>query len=75
MSVYRIRGFSEGPHWDVAVVEADSEESAEEILRAHLSTVESDTVWTITPEDEWEIYEHNSMAEGAVYLVLGAGCR
>lgn len=71
MAIYSISKFSDGPHWDIALIEAPSQLQAmqklDEILKDHWD----DTVWKVTPMEEWGIREVDS----PLAFVLGSGCR
>lgn len=75
MSFWRIWGFDDGPHYDTAIIEADTAEDAldhlESLLEAHRNedgwTLE--TVWSVTPRARWMVREFDGE------YVLGAGCR
>jgi nicotinate-nucleotide pyrophosphorylase len=78
VSVYRITGFDEGPHWHIALIEAETPEQAKELLKDHVDALvaadeKPDTVWSWGEyqSDEWRVVE----VSGSILLVLGAGCR
>lgn len=77
MTVYRITGFSEGPHWSVAYIEAASAATAMDVLAAKIGKPDNDsfdrpdTVWDVNPREEWVVAE----ADRPLVFVLGAGCR
>lgn len=80
--IFHIHGFSGvadmggGPHWDAAIIEADSAEEAEDRLEAWLADNAEDceTIWagSLIPREKWRTYE---VEERPVIFVLGSGCR
>ena len=79
MSIYRIYDFSDGPHWDTALVEATSPKEAEQILRAEIDRwiAEDDkpeTVWNWQlPEEGYSWYI--TKETGPIFFLMGKGCR
>ena len=71
MKIWRISSFSEGPHWDHAIIEAETEEEAREILHDILDYNKLDEVWKKLPDDAWRINE----SVRPLRFVLGSGCR
>lgn len=79
--IFSISGFDDGPHWEEALVEADSADAARAILAARLAEHEADaehygpkhidTVWHPQPQKSWRVTEEDS----PLLFVLGAGCR
>lgn len=73
--IYRISGFDEGPHWDAALIEAESQEVAVAILTARLEPdkdgLRPDGVWTPQPSADWYV----TQAVEPLCFILGAGCR
>lgn len=83
MTTYRIFGFDEGPHWDSAIVEAESPEAARAALLAVLTGDDRpETAWTWR-DDEPQTAEERPKPEdwlvtetsGPVLFVIGSGCR
>lgn len=78
--IYRILDFTPGePHWDTAIVEAESPEKAKDILKAYLDErVAADdlpeTVWewdASETTESWRVAE----ARGPLLFLIGSGCR
>jgi hypothetical protein len=76
VKLWRISEFTEGPHWDAALVFAETEDAARAALSARLSGEDDrpSEVWSesVLPAEDWRVSE--APAEGVVF-VLGAGCR
>ena len=73
MTIWQINGFSDGPHWDTAYIEAETAREAMDKLKAALRDG-IDTVWesdSAPDESEWAISE----APRPLVFVLGSGCR
>jgi hypothetical protein len=71
MKIWRITSFSKGPHWDHAIVEAETEEEAREILLAALKDDQIEDVWERLPMEEWRVRE----SVRPLLFILGSGCR
>jgi hypothetical protein len=69
--IWRISGFSKGPHWDHAIIEAETEEEAREILHGILDYDSPEEVWEKLPDEGWRIKE----SVRPLRFVLGSGCR
>ena len=76
MALYEIFGFdAESPHWDTAIIRADTEEHAKSILADHLAgDISDDTFWgSAEPMEDWEIREVPE--DEKIIFFLGGGCR
>jgi len=72
MTVWRITGFDdEGPHGEIALIEADSAEAAADLLASRIEDEQGrpDTVWGVSDRKVWRISEFSGE------FILGAGCR
>ncbi len=70
--IYQITGWTNGPHWHTALIEAESRQDAINILWNQLEDRDSwpMEIWEVYPIDEWEIKENSPLV-----FVLGGGCR
>ena len=59
----------ESPHWDTAIIEAETAEDAVKRLDALLCAGLPETVWNPRPWQEWKVREFDGE------FVLGGGCR
>lgn len=70
--IFRITDFDDGPHPDVALIDAPTEDHARRILAERLAADDGDgTVWNPLPERDWSV----SLAPSPVIFLLGGGCR
>lgn len=75
-TLWRISDFTDGPHWDAAIVRAATADAAKAALAAKIGTDEDnypDTVWNLDAPEGWTVEEVSG--EDAVIFLLGAGCR
>jgi hypothetical protein len=76
MKLWRLWNFDTGPHWDAALVRAETEDKAKAILASWIAEDEDtrpSEVWELKPLDEWRIALQADATP--VVFVLGAGCR
>lgn len=73
MSIYRVTNFSDGPHGDYALIEAESEAEARAILTRLIADEEADVLsWVdALPEADWNVLE----AVRPLVYVLSSACR
>jgi len=69
--IWRITSFSKGPHWDHAIIEAETEEEAREILQSVLDDNQLEEVWEVYPQQNWRV----GKSVRPLLFVLGSGCR
>lgn len=74
MAIYEISGFDRAPHWDTALIEADSESDARSIFREQIAegnAARPSEVWNVQPEEAWIVRP----APSPLLFILGGGCR
>lgn len=73
--LWHISGFTEGPHWDAAIVRADTADGAKVKLGARLAATRhnDDTLWDLVAPEKWQVTADGHADD--VIFVLGSGCR